>query len=107
MRKSLWILLAAPALVLGADEELSLTIYDRNIALIEHVRRISVPAGRQRIEFGGVSAQIVPQTVSFLAPGAELIEQNFDYDLLTPAKLMEKAVGSKVRLVRVNPATGA
>jgi hypothetical protein len=44
--------------------------------------------------------------VSFVAPNVQLIEQNFDYDLLTPAKLMEKAVGSQVRLVRVNPANG-
>ena len=49
----------------------------------------------------------MPETVSFVAPNVDLIEQNFDYDLLTPAKLMEKAVGSHVRLVRVNPATGA
>jgi len=89
------------------DREISLTIYNKNIALVEHVRPISSPAGRQRIEFAGVSAQIVPETVSFLAPNVTLIEQNFDYDLLTPAKLMEKAVGSQVRLVRVNPATGA
>jgi hypothetical protein len=100
---------AASALAADAspDREISLTIYNKNIALIEHVRPISAPAGRQRIEFAGVSAQIVPETVSFVAPNVQLIEQNFDYDLLTPAKLMEKAVGSQVRLVRVNPATGA
>ena len=100
---------AAAALAADAspDREISLTIYNKNIALIEHVRPISAPSGRQRIEFAGVSAQIVPETVSFVAPNVQLIEQNFDYDLLTPAKLMEKAVGSQVRLVRVNPATGA
>ena len=100
---------SASALAAGSapDREISLTIYNKNIALIEHVRPISAPAGRQRIEFAGVSAQIVPETVSFMAPNVVLIEQNFDYDLLTPAKLMEKAVGSQVRLVRVNPATGA
>jgi len=89
------------------DSDVSLTIYNKNIALIEHVRAISAPAGKQRIEFPGVSAQILPATVSFAAPNVTLIEQNFDYDLLTPAKLMEKAVGSTVRLIRVNPATGA
>jgi hypothetical protein len=104
-------LAAGAASAMGADaspdRELSLTIYNKNIALVEHVRPISAPAGRQRIEFAGVSAQIVPETVSFVAPNVQLIEQNFDYDLLTPAKLMEKAVGSQVTLVRVNPATGA
>src|SRR5689334_1111120 len=98
---------AALAADAAADREISLTIYNKGIALIEHVRPITAPAGRQRIEFAGVSAQIVPETVSFIAPNVDLIEQNFDYDLLTPAKLIEKAVGSKVRLVRVNPSTGA
>ena len=111
MRKTLcWLAmlpLAALAADAPADREISLTIYNKGIALIEHQRPIVVPAGRQRIEFAGVSAQIVPETVSFLAPNVDLIEQNFDYDLLTPAKLMEKAVGRQVKLVRVNPATGA
>ncbi|HYJ40092.1 MAG TPA: DUF4139 domain-containing protein [Steroidobacteraceae bacterium] len=98
---------SAQAADAAPDREVSLTIYNKNIALIEHVRPISAPAGRQRIEFTGVSAQIVPETVSFIAPNVVLVEQNFDYDLLTPAKLMEKAVGSQVRVVRVNPATGA
>ena len=110
MRRKFWILAivgqVAVAAVASEDKQVTLTIYDKNIALIEHVRPITAPAGRQRIEFKGVSAQIVPETVRFLAPGVELIEQNFDYDLLTPAKLMEKAVGGKVRIVRTNPATG-
>ena len=54
--------------ITAPDREISLTIYNKNIALIEHVRPISAPAGRQRIEFAGVSAQIVPETVSFIAP---------------------------------------
>jgi hypothetical protein len=117
MRTIYWHLFVSMAAAVGSanalaadsapDREISLTIYNKNIALIEHVRPISAPAGRQRIEFTGVSAQILPETVSFVAPNMVLVEQNFDYDLLTPAKLMEKAVGSQVRLVRVNPATGA
>lgn len=91
----------------GDDKQLSLTIYNGKIALIEHVRPLTLTAGRQRVEFAGVSAQILPQTVSFAASGLTLLEQNFDYDLLTPDKLMEKAVGGKVRIVRTNPATGA
>jgi hypothetical protein len=99
---------AAPAAEPASpDKQLALTIYNKDLALIEHVRPINLPAGRHRIEFKGVSARIVPQTVSFGASGLDLIEQNFDYDLLTPAKLMEKAVGQRVRIVRTNPGTGA
>jgi len=95
------------AQALGPDKQLSLTVYNQDLALIEHVRAVNLPAGRHRVEFKGVSARIVPQTVGFGAPGLELLEQNFDYDLLTPNKLMEKAVGQTVRIVRTNPGTGA
>jgi hypothetical protein len=44
--------------------------------------------------------------LSFNADGAGIVEQNFDFDLLTPTKLMEKAIGQTVTLVRTNPATG-
>lgn len=91
----------------GEDRELRITIYNDNLALIEHVRPLALPAGRHRVEVPGVSAQILPHTVSFAADHLVLLEQNFDYDLLTPHKLMEKAVGSQVRVVRTNPATGA
>lgn len=91
----------------GEDKQLSLTIYNGDLALIEHLRPVTLETGRQRVEFAGVSAQILPQTVSFAASNLELLEQNFDYDLLTPEKLMEKAIGGKVRIVRTNPATGA
>jgi hypothetical protein len=105
------VLAAAPVVWLaaqeaGADKRLALTIYNSNLALVEHVRPLTVPAGRHRIEFEDVSAQILSQTVSFAAPGLTLIEQNFDYDLLTPAKLMEKAVGQTVRIVRTHPGSG-
>jgi hypothetical protein len=90
----------------SADKRLALTIYNSDLALVEHVRPVTVAAGRQRLEFPGVSAQILSQTVSFAGSGLSVIEQNFDYDLLTPEKLMEKAVGSRVRIVRTNPGTG-
>jgi hypothetical protein len=47
------------------------------------------------------------ETVTLTGPGIGIVEQNFDYDLLTPAKLMEKAVGQTITMVRMNPATGA
>ena len=88
------------------DKQVSLTIYNRDLALVEHVRPVNFTAGRQRIEFAGVSAKIIPETVSFAASNLELVEQNFDYDLLTPNKLMEKAIGGKVTVIRTNTATG-
>ena len=81
-----------------AQGDLSVTIYNQQ-ALIQDIRTIAIAAGRSRIEFPDVSAQIRPQTLSFAAEGAGIVEQNFDYDLLTPGKLMEKAVGQTLTLI--------
>ena len=96
---------AAPAQD-AADKRLGVTIYNSDLALVEHVRPLMLAPGRHRIEFAGVSAQILSQTVSFTGAGLSVIEQNFDYDLLTPEKLMEKAIGQRVRIVRTNPGSG-
>ena len=90
-----------------AGRTLAVTIYADDLALIQDRRDIDVKGGRQRIEFQDVSAQIRPETVSLKAADIAIVEQNFDFDLLTPAKLMEKAVGHVVTIVRVNPGTGA
>lgn len=85
---------------------LAITIYNNDIALVEDVRTMEIGAGRTRLEFPNVSARIQPETASLRADGVSIVEQNFDFDLLTPVKMMEKAVGSRVRIVRTNPATG-
>ena len=85
----------------------SITIYANNQALVQDVRDIAFTGARQRIEFRNVSAQIRPETASLTASDLSVIEQNFDYDLLSPSKIMENAVGETVTLVRTNPATGA
>jgi hypothetical protein len=101
----LWLLADTPAI--AADRTVSVTIYADDLALVQDRRDIDLKGGRQRVEFQDVSAQIRPETVSLAAGDISIVEQNFDFDLLTPAKMMEKAVGHEVTIVRVNPATGA
>ncbi|MFC5371500.1 DUF4139 domain-containing protein [Brevundimonas faecalis] len=91
----------------GGPDRVSLTIYNQNIALVEDMRNLNVPAGRSRQEFPGVSASIRPETVGLSGRGLSVVEQNFDYDLLTPGKLMESAVGNEIGIVRTNPGSGA
>ncbi|SIO21456.1 hypothetical protein SAMN02745824_3385 [Parasphingorhabdus marina DSM 22363] len=86
--------------------DISVTIYNNNLALVQDTRRLNIPSGRSVQTFPGVSGQIRAETVGFSAANAGIVEQNFDYDLLSPAKLMEKAVGETVTIVRINPATG-
>jgi hypothetical protein len=100
-------LVAAGVLASGAMAEgLSVTVYNGNLALVDDVRSLDIAKGRQRLELENVSAAIRPETVTLTAPGVAIVEQNFDYDLLTPQKMMEKAVGQQVQIVRVNPGNG-
>ena len=90
-----------------AQGDVAVTIYQSGQSLVQDRRLMAMPAGRSKQEFPDVSAVIRPETVTLTGPGIGIVEQNFDYDLLTPAKLMEKAVGQTVTLIRTNPATGA
>lgn len=91
----------------NAQGDVAVTIYQNGQSLVQDSRQMVMPAGRSKQEFPDVSAMIRAETVTLTGPGIGIVEQNFDYDLLTPAKLMEKAVGQTVTLVRTNPATGA
>ena len=90
-----------------AQGDIAVTIYNNDRALVEDRRTLNLPAGRSRQEFRDVSAQIQPETVTLSGRGIDIVEQNFDFDLLSPSALMQNAVGQTVTLVRVNPATGA
>jgi len=90
----------------SAQGDVAVTIYNNGQSLVQDDRQLSVRPGRNRIEFPDVSARIRPETVTLSGPGLSIVEQNFDFDLLTPDKLMDKAVGQTITLVRTNPATG-
>ena len=90
----------------NAQGDVAVTIYNNGQSLVQDDRQLSVTRGRNRIEFPDVSARIRPETVTLSGPGIGIVEQNFDFDLLTPDKLMDKAVGQQITLVRTNPATG-
>ena len=91
----------------NAQGEVAVTIYNNNVALVQDRRQVVLPAGRSRQEFADVSAQIRAETVTLAGEGIGIVEQNFDYDLLSPQALMQEAVGETITLVRTNPATGA
>jgi hypothetical protein len=96
---------------LDDQQSVAITIYNENLALVKEVRKVSLDAGTNRLALRDVSARLRPETAllrSISHPGSfKLLEQNFDYNLLTPAVLLEKAVGQTVRIVRTHPTTGA
>jgi hypothetical protein len=93
----------------AARTALGITIYNDGQALVRDTRTLDLRAGRNRVAFREVAATIRPETAS-LKPVAgaafALVEQNFDFDLLTPNALLKKYVGKEVTVIRSNPATG-
>jgi len=92
------------------QQSVAVTIYNENLALVKDQRKITLSSGQNRLAFRDVSALIRPETALLRsitnAGGISLLEQNFDFDLLTPQKLLEKYVGKKVSVIRTNAATG-
>jgi hypothetical protein len=84
--------------------DLSLTVYNAGIALVRDVRNVQLGSGIVPLRFEDVSASINPVTVHFRslteASKVNVIEQNYEYDLLDPDKLLKKYVGREVTLVR-------
>lgn len=76
------------------------------LALIVETRTVDLPAGEGVIRFRGLATGVVPQSAVLEGLPAHVVERNADFDLLSPASLMEKSVGEVVRVVRTNPATG-
>ena len=107
LRACLAVSLLALSAAAAAEPGIDITIYADNQALVQDIRTVTFDGGKQRIEFKNVSAQIRAETASLVASDMGIIEQNFDYDLLSPSKIMENAVGQTITLVRTNPATGA
>jgi hypothetical protein len=93
-----------PATTLNDQTDLSVTVYNSNIALIRDVRNLSLPGGQFRLKLMDIAATVNPATVHFRSVTEPqklgVLEQNYEYDLLEPAKLLHKYVGKEVTLTR-------
>jgi hypothetical protein len=89
---------------LSDQTDLNVTVYNSNIALVRDVRNLMLPSGTFRLKFMDIAATVNPATVHFRSltdpDKLGVIEQNYEYDLLEPAKLLHKYVGKEVTLVR-------
>ncbi len=87
------------------QKDLAVTVYNSNVALVRDVRRVKLPTGTVDLRFMDIAAQVNPATVhiaSLTAPKElTVLEQNYEYDLLSPQKLLAKYVGRELTLVRL------
>ena len=102
---------AAPTHTTGQDTttlddqvDLAVTVYNSDIALVRDVRNVQLPGGSFDLRFMDIAATINPATVHFRSLSeparVSVLEQNYEYDLLEPDKLLRKYVGRDVTLVR-------
>jgi hypothetical protein len=94
-----------------ADQELiGVTIYNNNLALVKERRTLTLDSGINLLAYTEVSAQIQPESAIMRSVSHSnsltVLEQNFDFDLLTPQKLLEKFVGRQIGVVKTHPTTG-
>src|SRR5260370_25115077 len=84
-------------------ESVNIKVYNSPLGLVRETRRLTLPQGQIALRFADVTAQIRPETVhlaSLTAPAAlRILEQNYQYDLLNPGKLLDKFVGKEITLV--------
>jgi hypothetical protein len=94
---------------LDDQTNVALTIYNVNLGLVKDQRQIKLFNGIGDLRFMDVAAQIIPTSVhikSLLDPHSlQVLEQNYEYDLLNPQKLLDKYVGKEVELYTKNPHT--
>lgn len=93
-----------------ADQSgVALTVYNTDLGLVKDRRELRLPKGTGELRFMDVAARIIPASVSISSLAApeslRVLEQNYEYDLVSPQKLMEKYVGKEVKLYQKNPYT--
>ncbi len=91
---------AASVNLVGAGEhkqvDVAVTAYNVDRAVIKDTRKIKLEKGENWISFSDVAAQIDPTSVHLTSSGLEIKEQNFDYDLVSDARLLNKYLGEYV-----------
>ena len=95
---------SASTSTLDDQAELAVTVYNSDLALVRDVRNVQLARGTSDLHFMDIAATVNPATVHFRSltePGrVGVLEQNYEYDLLEPEKLLRKYVGREVTLVR-------
>ncbi len=95
-----------PVIDRSSRTALAITAYTQDLGLVKDTRTLELPAGETTIRFEDVAARIDPRTVAIRAVGdpdaVTVVEQNYVFDLISPAKLMEKYVGHEVELIETD-----
>lgn len=85
------------------ERAMHLTVYNQEIALVRDVRSFALKPGVNEVRFGDVAARIDPTSVHVRSgtdpAGTGVLEQNYEYDVVGSAKLLQKYVDQEIELV--------
>ncbi|HUR35759.1 MAG TPA: DUF4139 domain-containing protein [Vicinamibacterales bacterium] len=95
---------------LSDQTDLAITVYNSDLALVRDTRALRLGAGVADLHFMDIAATVNPASVHFRSltdpSRVNVLEQNYEFDLLEPDKLLRKYVGRDVTLVRRRTAGG-
>ncbi len=85
----------------AADQtDLCVTIYSQDMALVKERRSVTLPGGEVTLAIRDVSGRIIPETALLDADDLQVLEQNFEFDLLSPESILKKFTGKTIKIVR-------
>lgn len=94
----------AAVLLASGPTQTELTIYNQGFGLVKELRQLTLKAGRQTVAIEDVASLIESSSVGFRSltnpKGVNILEQNYQYDLINPQAILNKSVGKKVRFIR-------
>jgi hypothetical protein len=94
---------AAPAATPAPEEGVSLTVYNRNFAVVKEVRRLAIEAKKTAVQFRDVAKLIDATSVTFTSltdpAGTTVLEQNYEFDLVSADKLLDKYIEKPLTVV--------
>jgi hypothetical protein len=94
------------------NPQVRVTVYNNNLALVHETRPLDMPKGVGLCSYRDVAAYIDPTSVHFKsvsnATAVRVLEQNFEYDLVSADKILQRYLDQNVRLLtkQGNPVEG-
>ncbi len=106
IKKQILIAAAMFCAATNANADVNLNIYNNDLALVKDTRKAELKMGNQKLFIEGVSAQLIPQSVFVLGQDINVVEKNYDYNLINKSNLLDYYIGKEVQAVSQNPQTG-
>ena len=88
------------------NADVTISVYNNNLGLIHDMRRVTLPKGLSEVAFEGVASSIQAESAILSGKGIRVLEQNYDYNLLTSNNLLDSFIGKEVKTAVQNPQTG-